>query len=65
MYKAFTAAIAELMTKHLNENQGLPPEQKALKRGTDGCLDAHLLDQMLTEDAILNQRELSMAWLDI
>lgn len=66
MYKFLTAALAETMVKSMaeSENGELPLEQKALKRGRDGCLDALLVDAMINEDAVLEGRYLSSAWLD-
>lgn len=42
----------------------LPGEQKALRRGTRGCLDALIVDEAVSRETWAYKRNLSMAWID-
>ena len=42
----------------------LPPEQKALKKGTRGCFDALAIDAAVARECRKDKRDCSMLWLD-
>ena len=63
-YKLYTGALAAVLTQHAIGNQLLPPEQKALRKGRRGCLDALVIDGAVTQEAKLHRRDLSVAWID-
>lgn len=42
----------------------MPPEQKALRRGTRGCLDALATDAAVARKAQVQAADLSVAWID-
>ena len=42
----------------------LPVEQKALRKGSRGYLDALLMDGVVAKEAVLQRRDLSVAWID-
>ncbi len=44
--------------------EDLPEEQKALRKGRRGCLDALTIDAATTAEAAMNQRDLSIGWVD-
>ena len=64
MYKALTAVMEGVMHGHVTQYDILPPEQCALRSGRRGCLDALMVDSMITEDATLRRRNLDVAWID-
>jgi len=39
-YKVFTSALTNILGKYVEEKGVLPEEQKALRKGRRGCLDA-------------------------
>ena len=49
---------------HIDEFRLMPDEQRALRRGCDGCHDALLADRMLVEDAQVHGVLISVAWVD-
>lgn len=63
-YKLFTSYVTWLVTDHVNCNELLAPEQKAIKQGREGCLEALLLDAAITCDAETRHETLCMAWID-
>jgi hypothetical protein len=42
----------------------LPDEQKALRKGRRGCLDALVIDEAIASEAKLYRRNLNVAWID-
>ena len=42
----------------------LPDEQKALRKGRRGCLDALAIDGMIVDEMKLYSRNVSVAWID-
>ncbi len=63
-YKLFTGVMASELWRHVESNGVMPCEQKALHRGQRGCLDALLVDGMITEGAKVRRGGLSVAWID-
>ena len=63
-YKLLTSSLALILQEHSTEYELIPPEQKALRRGRRGCLDALMVDFMVGQEAWLKQRNLSVAWID-
>ena len=56
--------MAEALGKHVREKEILPTEQKALRRGRRGCLDALVVDASIAREAQIHTRDLSVAWID-
>ena len=63
-YKLLTSALSEKLTGLLAENDILPIEQRAMRRGHRGCLDALLVDGAITESHTVRRDNLSVAWID-
>ena len=63
-YKLMTSSLALILQEHSTEYGLIPPEQKALRKGRRGCLDALMVDFMVGQEARLKQRNLSAAWID-
>ena len=63
-YKLLTAVMTEILYDHSTEWDILPPEQRAVRRGRRGCLDALMVDSMVAQAAVKRNRDLSVAWID-
>ena len=63
-YKLLTGVLTAMLQAHVESFDILPAEQKALRKGRRGCLDALLIDTMITESTKDEQRDLSVAWID-
>lgn len=63
-YKLLTGALTVLLMAHAEAMDLLPIEQKALRRGARGCMDALAIDNAVTEEARVWARNLSVAWID-
>ena len=63
-YKLLTAVMTEVLYHHSIDWGYLPPEQRAIRRGRRGCLDALIIDSMVTREAVVRRRDLSVAWID-
>ncbi len=63
-YKLMTATLAGIILEHASKCEALPREQKALRKGTRGCLDALTIDQAVADEAKKDRRDLSVAWVD-
>ena len=63
-YKLLTAVITTILQAHVEEFTIIPAEQRALRKGRRGCLDALMIDSMVTQEAMLRRRNLSVAWID-
>ena len=63
-YKLLTSSLANVLQDHSDEHELIPPEQRALRRGRRGCLDALMVDFMVGQEAQLRGRNLSVAWID-
>ena len=63
-YKLITAVMTEVLYHHSIDWGYLPPEQRAIRRGQRGCLDALMIDSMVTREAVVRRRDLSVAWID-
>ena len=64
IYKTFTATVERVVNDHITTHRILPHEQCALRRGRRGCFDALMIDTMVSEDATLRSRDLSVSWID-
>ena len=56
--------LATLLMEHVKKYDFLPEEQKALKKGTRGCLDALVIDEAVARETRLFGRNLSLGWVD-
>lgn len=63
-YKLLTGVVTQLLMVHMTEVDALPREQKAMRRGRRGCLDALVVDSMVAQEAKGEKRNLSMGWVD-
>ena len=63
-YKAMTAVVAQILGEHLFANDVIPSQQKALRPGKRGCLDALAVDCMVAQDVGLRSKHLAVAWID-
>jgi hypothetical protein len=63
-YKLITGYISQELSEHLSRYQIIPWNQRALRKGAQGCLDASVLDRALTIAAERGKETLSTAWVD-
>ena len=64
-YKFATAVMADSLAAHVEANDLLPQEQRALRRGARGCVDCLAVDRMVITDArFKGLRALSVGWID-
>ncbi len=63
-YKAYTGALTMILMHHAEATNIIPMEQKALRKGQRGCLDALMVDETVAMEAKLNTRDLAMGWVD-
>ena len=63
-YKLFTGDLTKVLEKHVMDNEILPIEQKALRKGRRGCFDTLMVDAMITDCAREKGDSLSVAWID-
>ena len=63
-YKLLTGALTVILMQHVESTGILPEEQKALRKGARGCLDALLIDGAVAKEAKMWRRNLSVAWID-
>ncbi len=59
-----TGMMARVLMAHVVEKRVLPEEQKALRKGRRGCLDALTIDKAVAEEVRVYRRNLSVAWID-
>lgn len=64
MYKLLTTVLAEMLLDHVTRKGILPEEQKAMRRGRRGCLDALVIDGAVSREAQVHKQSLSTAWFD-
>ena len=64
MYKLLTGTLAAMLIRHVQSYQLLPPEQKALRKGARGCLDAHIIKAAVAPECKDDCRDCFMIWLD-
>ena len=63
-YRLLTAVTTEVLYDHVVMHSYLPPEQRAIRRGHHGCLDALMVDSMVAQEATVRRCSLSVAWID-
>ncbi len=63
-YKVYTGALAVMLMAHVETKGILPTEQKALRKGRRGCLDALIVDAAVAGETKLRRRNLSIGWVD-
>ena len=63
-YKLLTAVMTQVLGSHVEERGLLPEEQRALRKGRRGCLEALMVDSMVISEAKLRSRDLAVAWID-
>ena len=64
MYKTLTSIITDRTYLYLEENRLLPNEQKGCKRGSYGCKDQLLVNEMIMEDCKTRKKNLTTSWID-
>ena len=50
-YKLLTGTVTAILYEHVEKRGLLPEEQKALRKGRRGCLDALIIDQAIAAEA--------------
>lgn len=63
-YKIMTGMLTRWMNRYFTAMRILPEEQLALKSGIWGCTQAHVIDRVITADARLRKKNLSIGWID-
>lgn len=53
-----------ILTHHAEASNIIPLEQKALRKGQRGCLDALVIDETITMEAKMKEHNLAMEWID-
>ena len=64
MYKLLTGTLARVLMRHVTNYNLLPPEQKALRKGARGCMDALAIDAAVVRECKEDRRNCTMVWLD-
>ncbi len=64
MYKVLTKIMADRLTQMLIEQDLLPQQQRALRRGGRGTFDCLMADTLIALDAKRLRKNLAVAWLD-
>ena len=64
-YKWFTSVILFHLNQHLYNNQLMQIDQRGAKAKCSGTVDNLLIDDMIMRDAGMNQRDLSLVWIDV
>ena len=59
-----TATLAGIVLEQVCKCGTLPMEQKALRKGARGCLDALTIDEAISEETKKDKQDLSVAWID-
>lgn len=57
-------ALTAILMEHVEKAEIIPKEQKALRKGQRGCLDALAIDATVAMEARMNLRDLAMGWID-
>ena len=63
-YKLLTGALTVILRGHVSKAALLPLEQKALRKGARGCLDALAIDTAIMEEVQRGKKSLAVAWID-
>ena len=63
-YKLLTGTLTVILRSHVMRLDLLPLEQKALRKGARGCLDALAIDTAVLEEVKRERRDLAVAWVD-
>lgn len=64
LYKILSSIITAFVWTHCEQNGILTEEQKGCKKNTRGCKDHAIVDAVIVGQAVANQRNLSMAYID-
>ena len=64
-YKWFTSVILFHLNQHLYNNQLMQIDQRGANAKCSGTVDNLLIDDMIMRDAGMNQRDLSLVWIDV
>ena len=63
--KFATAVLADSLAAHVEANDLLPQEQRALRKGPRGCVDCLVVDKMVITNAHFKRlRTLNMGWIN-
>ena len=63
-YKLLTGAASRVLMHHADRFQLLPEEQKAMRKGRRGCLDALAIDLAVSKERKDKEKDMLVAWLD-
>ena len=63
-YKTLTGAASRVLMHHATRFDLVPEEQKALRKGRRGCLDALAIDHAVSKERKDKGRDMSVAWPD-
>ena len=64
MYKVYTAILAKFIMEHCEENNIITEEQAARKRGSWGCTNRLLINEMIYDEVTSNRKNLVTVWVD-
>ena len=64
-YKFLTSVLTDRTYSHLEQNDLFPLEQKGCRRGSYGCKDQLMIDEIILENCKKRKRNLSCAWIDL
>ena len=64
LYKILSTIIITYVSAHCEQNGILTEEQKGCKKNIHGCKDQTIIDAVIVGQAVDNQRNLSMAYID-
>lgn len=63
-YKLLTAVMMKVLYEYVMCYLYLPQEQRAIRRGKRGCVNALMINSMVAKEAMVHCRDLSVAWID-
>lgn len=64
LYKLLTSIIADKIYRHMEKNKLLAEEQKGCRKESRGCKEQLIIDSVVTQEALVNKRELHTAFID-
>ena len=63
-YKLLTGTLTVILQSHVTRAGLLPLEQKVLRKGARGCMDALAIDTTVNTDVKRGKKSLTVAWVD-
>ncbi|XP_055637371.1 uncharacterized protein LOC129776028 [Toxorhynchites rutilus septentrionalis] len=64
LYKILSSIITAKVSAHCEQHHIIAEEQKGCRKNTHGCKDQAIIDAAIVGQAVYNQRNLSMAYID-